>query len=242
MSLRDVRTLFFDMGNTLLDFHCGPSDEAKDALGLERMARWIRQRGGRIDAEELYERFFVSWSEVFELRKRTLEEYPVERYLDPCLGAAGIRLDRAERIELMGEFHSGYGGELVIEDGLAATLGELRRRGYAIGVISNCYLYDEVMLGHFRRVGLDGFIDAYTFSYSLGLRKPRPEIFECALERLGARAETSLMIGDSLAADVAGAQSVGMRAVWLNRNGSSNDSAVEPEMVVTRIVELLDRL
>lgn len=48
--------------------------------------------------------------------------------------------------------------------------------------------------------------------------KPRSEIFMLALENTGLNPHEVIYIGDSLSSDVAGAQSVGIRALWLNRN------------------------
>ena len=240
--MRTFETVFFDMGSTLLDFHQGRSDAEKDALGLERMASWLRDRQVSVDGEGLREGFFRPWSAVFALRQSTLSEYSVDPYLAACLGPLGWLPNRGDCIDLMGEFHHAYGEDLAVADGAAETLKVLRARGYAIGVISNCYLYDEVMVDHFRRAGLDSLIDAYTFSYSLGPRKPRSEIFEHALEQLDARAETSLMIGDRLDSDVAGAQRAGMRAAWFNPGGAFPTATVVPDFTVARMAELLDRL
>ena len=49
--------------------------------------------------------------------------------------------------------------------------------------------------------------------------KPRHELFELALNQSGLSAEQVAHIGDSLSSDIQGASSVGIRAVWINRNG-----------------------
>ncbi|MEW6200623.1 MAG: HAD family hydrolase [bacterium] len=49
--------------------------------------------------------------------------------------------------------------------------------------------------------------------------KPRPEIFHAAMKHFGTAPHETLMIGDSLAADVEGAHNAGIRCVWINRTG-----------------------
>jgi len=49
--------------------------------------------------------------------------------------------------------------------------------------------------------------------------KPRPRIFEVALERLRAPADEVVHVGDSLTADVEGAARLGMTTIWVNRAG-----------------------
>jgi putative hydrolase of the HAD superfamily len=44
--------------------------------------------------------------------------------------------------------------------------------------------------------------------------KPHPRLFQYALEQMGVAAEESVMVGDSLRADVEGAKTLGMVTVW----------------------------
>jgi FMN phosphatase YigB (HAD superfamily) len=48
--------------------------------------------------------------------------------------------------------------------------------------------------------------------------KPHPSIFESALRQVAARPDEAMMVGDSLAHDVHGARSLGMRAVLVSRS------------------------
>ncbi len=59
--------------------------------------------------------------------------------------------------------------------------------------------------------------DAVITSESAQAYKPRPRIFEAALESLRTRPNDVVHVGDSLAADIAGASRLGMRTVWVNR-------------------------
>lgn len=56
--------------------------------------------------------------------------------------------------------------------------------------------------------------------------KPRRELFELALNQSGLSAEQVVHIGDSLSSDIQGASSVGIRAVWINRNGRKTPDGV----------------
>ncbi|MGA5730152.1 HAD family hydrolase [Streptomyces seoulensis] len=89
----------------------------------------------------------------------------------------------------------------------ARVLGELRRRGIAVGVVSNIG-WD--LRPVFREHGLDAYVDAYVLSYEHGVRKPDPRLFAVACAELGAEPERTLMVGDSRAAD-GGAAALGCR-------------------------------
>lgn len=48
--------------------------------------------------------------------------------------------------------------------------------------------------------------------------KPRPEIFEMALEKVNLSPNEVLHIGDSISSDIKGAKPLGINTLWLNRN------------------------
>ncbi len=69
--------------------------------------------------------------------------------------------------------------------------------------------------------------------------KPRNEIFELALKKTGLSAEEVLHIGDSLSSDIKGANSVGINAIWINRNGKDIPDNVT---AVSNLLEVLSCL
>ncbi len=79
-------------------------------------------------------------------------------------------------------------------------------------------------------------------SEEAGAVKPDPAFFAHILRVLGVPAGRCLMIGDSLASDIAGAEAAGMDAVWLNRRGEALPAGVRVKAVITRMTELLKLL
>lgn len=93
-----------------------------------------------------------------------------------------------------------------------ATLEELRRRGYGVGLVSDCSPdIPEV----WPQTPLAPLVDVSIFSCSVGLRKPDPRIFLLACERLGAAAGACLFVGDGGSDELAGAAAVGMQPVLI---------------------------
>jgi HAD superfamily hydrolase (TIGR01509 family) len=89
----------------------------------------------------------------------------------------------------------------------AEVLGELRRRGVRIAVVSNIG-WD--LRPVFRTHGLDEFVDAYVLSYEHGVQKPDPRLFRVACDALGLAPADAVMVGDDRRAD-AGAARLGCR-------------------------------
>lgn len=74
-------------------------------------------------------------------------------------------------------------------------------------------------------------------SSDIGARKPDPAIFLHACTELGVAPGEAWFIGDNLEADAFGAAATGLRGVWLNRDGESDENATPP-----RAASLLDVL
>ena len=69
--------------------------------------------------------------------------------------------------------------------------------------------------------------------------KPHSPIFEMALERLGCRPAEAIMVGDSLATDVAGGRAAGMATVWVDSSREGPESG-QADVVVRGLDELLE--
>jgi putative hydrolase of the HAD superfamily len=84
---------------------------------------------------------------------------------------------------------------------------------YRIGIVSNFYGNMRSLL---KAEGLAGLVDAVADSSEVGALKPDAAIFEAALEELGVAAGEAVMVGDSLARDMRGAEALEMPHAWLS--------------------------
>ncbi len=97
-----------------------------------------------------------------------------------------------------------------------STLEKLRQRGFVLGVVTNRSYGGKPFLEDLEKLGLLNYFDPASMAISadLGIRKPNPAIFQHALGKLGMRTEEAVMVGDSLSADVAGANKSNIFAIW----------------------------
>jgi putative hydrolase of the HAD superfamily len=91
-------------------------------------------------------------------------------------------------------------------------LDALVARGYALGIVTNGR--SPFQERNIEAMGIRSYFGAVLVSEAEGVRKPEPEIFLRAAQRLGVRAEEVVFVGDSAQADIAGAQKCGMKAIW----------------------------
>lgn len=102
----------------------------------------------------------------------------------------------------------------LFEDTLA-TLERARAAGWRSAVLSN---HVPELPAIADALGLFSHVEAIFTSAAIGYEKPNPEIFRIALAELGDPGQV-WMVGDSPAADVGGAEALGIPAVLVRRQG-----------------------
>ena len=119
-------------------------------------------------------------------------------------------------------------------------LAAVRDAGLRIGVVSD---WGSNLLGILAGLALDQHFDFVLPSGAVGVAKPDPAFYRMALERADVSPSEGLMVGDSYRADVRGAWSAGMDAVWLVRHeGASINPIDEAVPTDVRRIQGLDEL
>jgi putative hydrolase of the HAD superfamily len=119
------------------------------------------------------------------------------------------------------------------------TLQRLRH-GRKLGILTNGA--PDVQREKIDAAGLSDHFDAIVISGEVAVGKPDPRVFALAVERLGATPAESVMVGDSLERDVAGARGAGIRAVWVNGSGRAQGNGAAPDATIRSLSELPDAL
>ncbi|WP_256003141.1 YjjG family noncanonical pyrimidine nucleotidase [Pedobacter deserti] len=88
------------------------------------------------------------------------------------------------------------------------------RQKYKLHIISNGF--KESTLIKLEVCRLNPYFDNIIISEDAGVNKPDRAIFEFALRNAGAQKQECIMIGDSIEADIRGAQDFGMKAIFFN--------------------------
>jgi HAD superfamily hydrolase (TIGR01662 family) len=130
------------------------------------------------------------------------------------------------------------------------TLAELARRGYRLASITNRGYGGPKFWEEVREFELDRIFEEIVVSCDVGYLKPHPRIYQVALDRLALEADECVMVGDSMRADVEGAKTVGMTAVWRRpplgepveetTDEPEITGPVAPDYTIREIAELLE--
>jgi putative hydrolase of the HAD superfamily len=85
---------------------------------------------------------------------------------------------------------------------------------------------------------LEDAFDVVVYAGDMDRRKPEPDPFYRALNRIDVDAAAAMYVGNSLEYDVAGARRAGLTAVWCPDDGSTDPGEHRPEYVIGSLGEL----
>lgn len=106
---------------------------------------------------------------------------------------------------------------------------------YELHIITNGF--PDVQSVKMVSAQLEGYFDVVVTSGSTGHKKPSAQIFEYALNEANAQVADSIMIGDSLEADIAGAKNCSLDHIYYNPRKKAHTETVQKE--VESLEELL---
>jgi HAD superfamily hydrolase (TIGR01549 family) len=218
---RIVRCILFDLGETLWSRKDTAAWHQLEAIANQHAAALLREHvplphfddetlGARLrEALDEHIRALKRWNPEIEaygpiVVMQILQQLGIER-ADIPLGRA---IYEALRIRIPQS-------RPLFSDTLP-TLAALQQRGFLLGVVTNRLYGGEPFQEDLRTLGLLNYFDPRHMAISgdLGVRKPNPAIFLHALKALNVEPEHAAMVGDSLNADILGAQKLGILAIW----------------------------
>lgn len=202
----NIQHIFFDLDHTLWDF------EKNSELALQKV---FKKQNISLNLDtflEVYKPINLEFWRLFRSDKVTKSELRYGRLkktfdaLNYTISDDVIDTIAIEYIEFLPHFNYLFDGTFEILDYL--------KDKYKLHIITNGF--QEVQLKKMESSKIIHYFDAIITSESVGVKKPNPDVFNYALERASAKKENSLMIGDSIEADILGALNIGMHALHCN--------------------------
>ncbi|RBW67577.1 HAD family hydrolase [Bacillus taeanensis] len=114
--------------------------------------------------------------------------------------------------ELLQDYISQFRDSCVPFPNLISMLEELRNNNLVLGMITNGK--GQFQMDNIKALGIEKYFETILISEWEGMKKPEPQIFKKALEKLNVLPTESIFVGDHPEKDVKAAQSIGMKGVW----------------------------
>ena len=244
-----LRGVIFDFDYTLAEL-TRPLEELLEA-GARAAADYMRSTG-----MELPEDF---WTNIIEARRFSEEKSAEEReehiaddamsFLLQFFGYPASQMDPQVLQRAVDIFYAPEMSAWKLRPGAKAMLKTLQAEGYKLAVMTN-FNADRVFQRVIDYVGIRPYLDLCISSASVEFRKPDTKIFNIALERWDALAYEVVVVGDSLADDIAAGIELGALTVLIDQPTTpqvtfSNEqltNQVRPDARISNLNELPDLL
>lgn len=124
-------------------------------------------------------------------------------------------------------------------DGTIELLAYLKPK-YKLHIITNGF--KDTQLAKMKNANIFHYFDVIITSEGIGVKKPNPKIFFYALEKANAKTYESIMVGDSLEADIYGAKNVGIKSIYFNPTDIKNKKEQKKYITISNLLKIKQHL
>ena len=201
-----VSDVFFDLDHTLWDF------EKNSALTFKKILNEHNVGVDIPDFLEVYIPINLAFWKLYREERITKSELRYQRLktvfdeLKHTVSDATINQLAVDYIKYLSSYNHLLPNTIEILDYLKPK--------YKLHIITNGF--QEIQEKKMVNANIREYFDQIINSEMAGVKKPNPIIFELALSSANTTSDTSIMIGDSLEADILGAKAVGLHAIHFN--------------------------
>ncbi len=218
-----IKAIIFDLDNTLVDF-MAMKEAAIDSAVLAMIDAGLKMPKQSVKEKiyEIYDEEGIEDQKVFD------------KFLTRELGEIDYRIHAAGIIG----YRRAREAALVLYPHVQLVLMELMKRGMKLAVLSDAPRLQAWL--RLCQLNLHNIFDIVITFEDTHKKKPAPEPFKLALQKLGVMPEHAIMVGDWAERDIYGAKLLKMHTIFArygDRFGTTNSGA---DYEIDDIIELLD--
>ena len=231
-----LRAVLWDLGETLVHLDEPWSDVLQE--NVRALHTYLSTLGLQFDFDQFATRFLKIFDEASANADTFKIEIPMQEILTKVMKKSGLQfLGLDLPTTAMMEFYRPEVERWQLFPDTLDTLTKLRDEGFVLGVVSNAKS-DWLVRSIIQRRELNTYFPVIVSSAAVKIRKPRSEIFTEALKSLNVKAVESAFIGDSISADVSGANRMGMHSIHVLRKPITATHPARPDATVAQLAEI----
>ncbi len=192
-----IKSVIFDLDNTLLDFMKMKEFAVKAAIS------GMQEAGLDVDGEKSYDKIIQMYNERGWENQQILNEFLME-----SVGSVSNKILVAGIVS----YRRAREANLQVYPNVNSTLMALVKMGIKLAVVSDAPSREAWMRLYY--LNLHHVFDVVLTFDDTRERKPSPIPFNLALEKLNCPPENTLMVGDWPERDVVGAKQIGMKTIF----------------------------
>lgn len=222
---RDIKAVFMDVDDTLLDFNECARQNIKECFALN----------GLPYTDHVFDVFLkrnIEYWKRIELGTLTVEELHRTRW-NSILKELGLEAD-GQKFEL--DFIAGLREQAVPIEGADHVMAYLHSK-YKVFVVSNATCIQQSR--RLGKVDLLKYCDGIFGSLDIGFNKPDARYYDyCWQHTGGIGPKETVIIGDSLTADIRGGIEQGMLTCWFNHRHTEKPDVIVPDITIEKLDEI----
>lgn len=230
-----IKAVLFDMFDTLMMIE---RDHAFYHPSLRKLHAFLVQNGINTSFDTFKDAYVEARDALYAAADAQMEEPHFNLRIANALSSLGYDFDASSDIVRGATlaFCEEFMRYVRIDENARSALEKLHGK-YKLGIVSN-YAIPECVFKLLERHDLAGLFDAVIVSGAVNKRKPRPEIFQKALEKLCVDAESTVFVGDTVDADVQGPKSMGMKTIYIERRMQKELEQTRPDQTIKNLNQL----
>ncbi|NKF08449.1 HAD family hydrolase [Clostridium gasigenes] len=191
---KNINVIFFDLFFTLVTPKYNDLRNENDVLKITR-EEW------EIHAED---------NELYEKRAIGKEKIPI-KIIESIIKKMGMKVSDCDKNEVLRLREERFKKSIIeVDFSIIDVLLNLKKNGKKVCLISNADIID---VKHWENSPLYNLFDGAIFSYEVGYIKPQIEIYNIALNRMKAKPEECIFIGDGGSDELKGAKELGIKTI-----------------------------
>jgi 2-haloalkanoic acid dehalogenase type II len=238
---RPIEAVMFDLGGTLIHFE-GAWPDLMETANRELLKNLLEQEI-KLEEEVFLYKFRQRLAEYYVQRESEFIEYTTAQILQSLLvemGHADITIEKLR--PALKRLYAVSQAQWKTESDTRSTLEALKKSGVRMGIVSNASDDDDVQT-LVDNAGIRPYFDFVLSSAACGIRKPNPDIFQIGLDNWNLPPDHTAMVGDTLGADILGANNAGIYSVWITRRADTpgnrdHEDTIRPDATISNLAEL----